>query len=199
MPADTVHPVSWQQCKKGLMTQYTLLGWGFFPTLVLHCNWKNTLPVNEAAHHEKEGKDHRRAQESNLPAKSGNCWEWGCGARVCTWSWRKWNLPGVEVKPIINMKAATPQFLSHLAWKASSVGATRVSYYGEGRRRKVTGTRDSTRPRDAVPHPLFCLPNTLIFWESPLVLCSQSSFSIAQYIFHKFWSFQGTFSFKLCF
>lgn len=155
MPADTVHPVSWQQCKKGLMTQYTLLGWGFFPILVLHCNQKNTLPVNEAAHHAKEGKDRKRAQESNLSAKSGNCWEWGWGARVCALSWRKWNIPRVEVKPIININAATHQFLSHLAWKVSSVGAMRVSYYGEGRRKKVTGTQGLYKTQGCRPTSSF--------------------------------------------
>lgn len=40
------------------------------------------------------------------------------------------------------------------------------------------GPRDSTRPRNAIPCPLFRLPNTLIFWESPLVCYAPDQASV---------------------
>lgn len=90
-------------------------------------------------------------------------------------------------------KAATHQLLSHKrqgVWVSNCGEERREGRGKEGGKRKVGGTQGLYKTQSRHPTASFLFSRHLdILRTTSNLLCSQSSFSITQYIFHKFWSF----------
>lgn len=140
--------------------------------------------MNEAAQSARGGAGRKLAPEANLSAEDGN----SCG-QVWIFSWKKCEVPGVQARPTMNT-ASYPQFPSPWPGEEWSAGAVLRGEKEGGRRQGYS----STRSRGDGP------TTSLLFSRKPAILRitasffhSRSSFWIARYTFHKFWSFQGVF------